>query len=97
MTVRQLLASMDSEELTHWMGFERIEPFGGLVEDFRAGQVASTVFNMARVSESAALSASDFFPALKRALHGEPEPEEEMADIDPLVAAQFLDAMFGFQ
>lgn len=98
MTVRQLLASTDSEELTAWMGFERIEPFGALMEEHRSGQIAAAVFNSQRSKpESPVLTPSDFSPALRRELQAAPEPEEERPQLDPHVEAQFLDAMFGFQ
>lgn len=45
MTVKQLLASLDSAELTEWMAFNNIEAIGEARADLRAGIVASTVAN----------------------------------------------------
>jgi len=35
MTVRQLLAASDSDELSEWYAYHLLEPFGPLVEDMR--------------------------------------------------------------
>lgn len=51
MTVRQLLASIDSAELTEWRAFETLEPFGALHEQYMAGATASAVFNAQRASQ----------------------------------------------
>lgn len=65
-TVRELLASIDSNELTEWMAFERIEPFGGLHDDFRAGAICAAVTNPYVPKDKPSLGASDFMPTLKR-------------------------------
>lgn len=36
MTVRRLTAEIGSDELVEWMGMDRIEPFGGHIDDLRA-------------------------------------------------------------
>jgi len=40
MTVRELLMRIDSRELSEWMAFYSIEPFGELRADMRAAMVA---------------------------------------------------------
>ena len=45
MSVRQLLASMDSCEITEWIAYDQLEPFGEQREDLRVGQICSTVAN----------------------------------------------------
>ena len=45
MTVRQLLENIDSSELTEWLAYDQIEPFGPQREDLRAGLICSTVAN----------------------------------------------------
>jgi hypothetical protein len=77
------------------MAFASLEPFGGLVEDSRAGTVAATIYNMNRGPKSPAASASDFMPSLRRALHGAAE-EEKKPELTPEQEAKFLDAAFGF-
>lgn len=44
-SVRELLGSMDSAELTEWFGFMLIEPLPEVRADLRAGIVASAVAN----------------------------------------------------
>lgn len=48
MTVRELLSRIDSQELSEWMAFYTLEPWGTEVEDLRAGIVASTIANANR-------------------------------------------------
>ncbi len=44
-TVRQLLSEIDSVELTEWLAFDQIEPFGDPRADLRTGLICSTVAN----------------------------------------------------
>ncbi|MCK9326632.1 MAG: hypothetical protein M0P69_14170 [Bacteroidales bacterium] len=48
MTVRELLARIDSRELSEWISYYEMEPWGTDVEDWRAGMVASTIANVNR-------------------------------------------------
>jgi hypothetical protein len=48
MTVRELLAKIDSRELTEWAAYYSLEPWGAEVEDWRAGMIASTIANVNR-------------------------------------------------
>jgi hypothetical protein len=43
--VAELLARISSAELTEWMAFDAIEPFGEARADFRAGIVAAVTAN----------------------------------------------------
>ena len=43
--MRQLLETIDSAELTEWLAYDQIEPFGPQREDLRTGLVCSTVAN----------------------------------------------------
>jgi hypothetical protein len=45
MTVAELLARISSAELTEWMAFDAIEPFGEARADLRAGIVAAVTAN----------------------------------------------------
>ena len=47
MTVRELENRLSSQELSEWMAYFSIEPFGSAREDYRAGLVAATVANCA--------------------------------------------------
>ncbi len=48
MTVRELLARIDSRELTEWKVYYNMEPWGTEVEDWRAGMIASVIANVNR-------------------------------------------------
>ena len=91
-----MLASIGSDELTEWMAFERIEPFGSLVDEFRFGNVAAQTLNAARQSkEDHYFTADDFAPALKAARQRlRPPPKRELT---PDEYADLLDAeIFGY-
>jgi Protein of unknown function (DUF4035) len=42
-TVRELLSSLDSEEIAEWAAFYRLDPFGGIRGDYQAAVVAQVV------------------------------------------------------
>ncbi|ATP18567.1 hypothetical protein BV87_09305 [Sphingobium yanoikuyae] len=44
-TVEELSASLSDDELTEWMAFYDVEPFGCAVEDDRARHIVSILFN----------------------------------------------------
>ena len=48
MTVSEMLARMSSRELTEWMAYFTIEPWGEERADLRAGIVASVIANVNR-------------------------------------------------
>jgi hypothetical protein len=48
MTVGELLSRISSRELTEWMAFFSLEPWGTEVEDWRAGLIAATIANANR-------------------------------------------------
>ncbi len=54
---------MSSAELTEWMAFDAIEPFGDMRADYRNGILAALVAN-ALGGEQAAYTAIDFMPTL---------------------------------
>ena len=59
-TVRELLGSMDSHELTEWMAFDQVDPVGGRRGDYQAAVVASTVANANRGKGQRVLTPNDF-------------------------------------
>lgn len=46
MPVSVMLRNMTHAELVEWAAFERVEPFGPLRDDYRAGTIAAQVVNM---------------------------------------------------
>lgn len=57
---------MSSEELSMWMAYEVIEPFGETRADIRAGIIASTIANVNRGKNQKAFSPEDFMVKFDR-------------------------------
>jgi len=65
MTPREVLVRHTSRELTEWMAFFELEPWGSEIEDYRFGVVASTIANVNRdpKKRSKPYEPTDFFPS----------------------------------
>lgn len=77
-TVRELLATTSSEELTDWRAFDSVEPIGDGRLDLGFGVVAATVANyagMARKSGSDPASPKDFMPLLPKKTQSQSQQE----------------------
>ena len=61
---------MGSDELTQWMAFYELEPFGDMRADLRSGVVAATFANANRSKNAKAFTPEDFMPYVDR-----PEPQ----------------------
>lgn len=61
-SVRELLATVSSEELTMWMAFDRSEPIGDWRQDLGFGVIASTIANVNRTKNHPAFAPIDFMP-----------------------------------
>ena len=83
--VREMLASMGSDELTEWMAYYQLEPFGDYRADYRSGVVASTFANAHRAKDANPFRPEDFMPFLEKK-----KPQEEI----PLNVAR-VKAMFS--
>ena len=88
---------MPSTEFCYWQAMEVLEPCGPLMDDFRAGSICATVYNMARDPKAQSLGAADFMPGLRAEMRGDPEPEKPAPNLTPEQEAAFLDASFGFR
>ena len=66
MTVRELLQRMGSDELSEWMAFYQLEPFGDYRADYRSGVVASTFANAHRAKDASPFRPEDFMPFLEK-------------------------------
>ena len=86
MTVRELLARIDSHELTEWAAYFNLEPWGTETDDWRAGMVASTIANVNRDSkrQRKPFVPQDFMPT--RAVS---EKEEQSPDAQAEVMASW--------
>ena len=65
---------MDSRELSEWIAFYGLHPFGEDAADVRAGIIASTVANCLTVDGG--FRPSDFIPQYKR--QREPQTEQDI-------------------
>jgi len=82
MTVSRLLAELSSSELTEWQAFANMEPFGGAVDDLRAGLGPALTVNMNRVKDTEPIGPMAFYPwhdAAPKAPAPEPQTPEELA------------------
>ena len=67
MTVAELGQRMPSAELTEWMAFFSLEPWGTEVEDWRAALVASVIANVNRdPKKGKVFQPTDFMPRYER-------------------------------
>jgi hypothetical protein len=62
MTVRRLLAEVDSRELSEWMAYDSLDPIGDERGDYQAGVVAATLANVWRGKGQKACAPGDFVP-----------------------------------
>lgn len=72
MTVKQLLASLDSNELTEWRAFDALESIGEARADLRAGIVAAAAANHGYRDLKKPYKALDFMPFHERPDEGKP-------------------------
>jgi len=87
MTVGELLDRISSRELSEWMAFFGLEPFGEERADLRAGIVASTVANVNRGKGKRAFKPQEFMPQFG--------PGETKEPKDLLSTVEMLNAAFG--
>lgn len=78
MTVAELLGRISSRELTEWMAFSQLEPFGSDAMFLGHAITASTVANVNREKGQKAYKAEDFMPNFEGA---KKQSVEEMIQI----------------
>ncbi len=64
---------MTHSELVDWMAYDRIEPFGYHIENFRAGKIWADLSNLLMAKGQKARRPIDFMPEMKQ----DPRSEEE--------------------
>lgn len=79
-TVRELLARIDSRELSEWMCFYTLEPFGDVRGDLQAGIVAATIANANSGKGSKTFQPADFMPLMDK-------PEQDEDDMITIMTA----------
>jgi len=78
MTVRELLARIDSRELSEWMAYYELNPFGSVRDDLQAGIVASTIANVNRGKNDKSFTPSDFMPYMDKPQQSEGDMQAVM-------------------
>jgi hypothetical protein len=86
MSVRRLLGELDSRELTAWMAYEMVEPFGERRANLHAGIVAATVANVNRDKHARAYQPTDFMLEFGR----ERKPVDDAANMEAMRAQMAL-------
>lgn len=66
MTVAELQVRISSRELTEWMAFYELEPFGSDAEYYKHGITASAVYNVHLKKGAKQISPGDFIPKKKK-------------------------------
>jgi hypothetical protein len=61
-----MLAQITSKQLTEWMAFYQIEPFGEERDDLRSGIVASVIANVNRGKNRKPFKPEEFMPYRER-------------------------------
>lgn len=85
MTVGELLDRISSRELSEWMVYAQLEPFGEARADLRAGIVASTMANTVRDPKrrKKPFGPEEFMPQFDK----EPQtPDEQKSHMETLAA-----------
>jgi hypothetical protein len=79
------------------IAFSKLEPWGSLQEDFRAGQIAAAIWNVARdPARSEPLKAEDFMPALRREMQSREAANEPILLEDAKAQSDLIRArIFG--
>lgn len=93
MTVAELLNRISSRELSEWMAYAEVEPFGEERADLRSGIIASTVANTARdpKKRKQPYTADEFMPQF----HTE-QPEPKRATLEQQIAfLELFNVAFG--
>jgi len=87
MTVAELLRRISSRELTEWMAFGQLEPFGAESNFLGHAITASTVANVNRAKGQKAYEVSDFMPNM--------EGKKEQTEAEMIQFAEMWTAAMG--
>ena len=81
-----MLASVGSDELTEWMAFYQLEPFGDMRADYRSGVLASTFANAHRADGVKPFTPEDFMPFMDRSRRSEAMRDETSVNVQQFKA-----------
>ena len=65
------MARIDSKELSEWMAYYELEPFGHVRTDLNAGIIAATIANVNRGKQGQAYRPADFMPYMEKGQQSE--------------------------
>ena len=65
------MARIDSKELSEWMAYYELEPFGHVRTDLNAGIIAATIANVNRGKQGQAYRPADFMPYMENGQQSE--------------------------
>ena len=82
-----MLRRMSSAELTEWMAFYQVEPFGGDADYLGHAITASTIANVNRSKNQKPFTPADFLPKF--------EKQEQTTGEQLQIAAMFTSALGG--
>ena len=87
MSIARAMREIDSRELTYWMAYYKVEPWGARMDDIRMGMIASTIANCNRDPKRKPdpFQPIDYIPWAQ----DRPEPESVLFE-DPDDQAQFV-------
>ncbi len=83
---------MDSKELTEWMAYARIEPFGQEMENWRAAEICCVLANLYRDPKKhpEPYKIADFMPVFESRLESEDPDPEQLLDKVKAIQAMFV-------
>lgn len=83
MTVRELLARISSRELSEWIAFYAVEPWGVMPDDLRTGIITSAIANTNRdpKKQKKPFTPQDFIPHWEKPQLEEPQSADEQKRI----------------
>jgi hypothetical protein len=87
MTVRELNARLDGQELTEWAAYARLEPFGEERADVRAALVCKVVADVNRGPHDAPYPLTNFLPRYD-AMDGWEERMEHIRHLNTLMGGR---------
>lgn len=93
----EYILGLPSAAFSVLQAFERLEPFGPLQDDHRAGMVAATIFNVNRGEKTPAVGSGEFFGSVRMYIDDHKPPEPPLPDLTPEQEIAVLDAFFGFK
>lgn len=89
MPVAEAQARISSREFAEWQAYDRVEPFGEVRADFRAGIIASTIVNLFKSKGDKPARPDEFLPTFGEA----PAPEAPSARDRDQETAAFIAAL----